>query len=249
MSEYLYRRNTVLEVLRANRRQIYQLWLQSGIQQPDEIVSAAQELGVPIRTADKEHLSRLIGSGSHQGVIVEAGQYPYSSLDAMLDLAAQKRELPFLLFFDLLHGPQNIGALLRAAEACGVHGVILQDRRAPDITPSVVMFSAGATEHLLIGQVNNLVQTIRQLKSSDIWVVGMDISPEAQVLGQFDLNMALAIVLGHEGSGLRRLVREKCDFLLKLPMRGQVESLNVATAGAVTLYAAWQARGYEGVSE
>jgi 23S rRNA (guanosine2251-2'-O)-methyltransferase len=110
------------------------------------------------------------------------------------------------------------------------------------------MYSAGATEHLHIVQVTNLVRTIRWLKEAEIWIVGLDLSEESIPLGQIDLDMALGIVIGHEGSGLRRLVRENCDFLLKLPMRGQIESLNAATAGAVVLYAAWQARDFEGTS-
>ena len=110
------------------------------------------------------------------------------------------------------------------------------------------MYSAGATEHLLIAQITNLVQTIRRLKADDVWIVGLDLTDEAQALGQIDLNMALGIVIGHEGKGMRRLVRENCDFLLKLPMRGRVASLNAATAGAVVLYAAWQARDFEGAS-
>jgi 23S rRNA (guanosine2251-2'-O)-methyltransferase len=109
------------------------------------------------------------------------------------------------------------------------------------------MYSAGASEHLHIAQVTNLARTIEQLKSADIWIAGLDLGPETQPLNTIDLNMALGIVVGHEGSGLRRLVRERCDILLKLPMRGRIASLNAATAGAIVLYAAWQARGFEGV--
>ncbi len=164
----------------------------------------------------------------------------------MLALADERDEQPFLLLLDLLHGPQNIGTLIRTAEGCGVHGIILQDRRAPDITPSVVLYSAGATEHLLITQVTNLVKTIQYLKSAEVWVVGLDLANDASKLGQIDLNMPIAVVIGHEGKGLRRLIRENCDLLLQLPMRGKVDSLNAASAGAIMLYATWQARGFEG---
>jgi 23S rRNA (guanosine2251-2'-O)-methyltransferase len=179
---------------------------------------------------------------------LEVGQYQYCQVDEILALAEERGEKPFLLLLDLLHGPQNIGTLLRTAEACGVHGVILQDRRAPDITPSVVVYSAGAAEHLLVSQVTNLVQTIERLKAAEVWIVGLDHVKEAEPMGRLDLNLPLGIVVGHEGSGLRRLVRERCDFLLALPMRGQVNSLNAATAGAVILYSAWQARGFEGAN-
>ena len=188
-----------------------------------------------------------MNDGSHQGVVIEVGPYEYSSVEEILDRAGSRGEPPFLLILDLLHGPQNIGMLLRAAEACGVHGVILQDRRAPDITPQTVIYSAGAAEHLHIAQVTNLVQTLKKLQENDIWIAGLDVDERAQLLGQVDLNLPLGIVVGHEGSGLRRLVRENCDFLVELPMRGAVGSLNAATAGAVALYMAWQARGFQGV--
>ncbi len=197
-------------------------------------------------TTSKANLSQLAGDSSHQGLVLEVDPYPYSDLEAILSLSEERNERPFLLLLDLLHGPQNIGILLRTAEACGVHGVVLQDRRAPDITPAVVVHSSGAAEHLRIAQVTNLAKTIERLKDNDLWIVGLDPSPGAQPLGAVDLNMGLGIVVGHEGSGLRRLVRSKCDFLLKLPMRGRVDSLNAASAGAVVLYAAWQARGFEG---
>lgn len=245
MAEYLYRRNTVLEALRSNKRKIHLLWLLEGARQVGPIIQAANARGVPIRRTDKHNLSQMAGSGSHQGVLLEVDPYPYSTLEEILSLATERKEQPFLLLLDLLHGPQNIGALIRSAEACGVHGIIVQDRRAPDITPSVVMYSAGATEHLLIAQVTNLIKTIQLLKSADIWVVGLDLSDEAKRLGQIDLNMPIALVVGHEGKGLRRLIRENCDLLLQLPMRGKVSSLNAASAGAIMLYAVWQARGFE----
>ena len=248
MVEYLYRRNTVLETLRGSRRQLVRLWMLEGIQQGKEFVHAARVRGLPVQRVDKRELTRLAGDNSHQGVVLEAEAYPYSDVDEMLALASDRDERPFLLLLDLLHGPQNIGTLLRAAEACGVHGVILQDRRAPDITPSVVIFSAGAAEHLLIAQVTNMVQTIQRLKANDVWIVGLDLRPDSDTLGDVDLDMAIGVVVGHEGSGLRKLVRKNCDLLLKLPMRGRVASLNAATAGSVLLYAAWRDRGYEGAS-
>ena len=160
-----------------------------------------------------------------------------------------RTSIQYALMLDLLHGPNNIGSLLRTAEICGVHGVILQHRRAPDITPAVVQFSAGAAEHLLIAQVTNLVQTIKHLQENELWVVGMDMEGDTRRLGDVDLDMPLAVVVGHEGHGLRRLVRASCDFILELPMRGNVASLNAAIAGSILLYAAWQARGFPGSSE
>jgi 23S rRNA (guanosine2251-2'-O)-methyltransferase len=210
------------------------------------MVAAATDRSVVVTRATRAKLTALAGDDSHQGVALEVGPYPYSDIPSILARAQTRQERPFLLLLDLLHGPQNIGMLLRTAEICGVHGVIIQERRAPDITPSVVIYSAGAAEHLYIAQVTNLVDAMRRLKEADVWLVGLDLSEEAQPLDQIDLAMALGIVVGHEGKGMRRLVRETCDFLLKLPMRGQVESLNAAVAGSVVLYEAWRARGFEG---
>lgn len=246
MSEYLARRNPVLETLRGSRRDLIRLWLQTGLDKKvaAPILAAARARHVPTQTADKQQLGRMAQDSRHQGVLLEVGPYIYSDLPAILELAQQQGEKPFLLLLDLVQGPQNVGSLLRTAEICGVHGVIMQERRAPEITPAIVQYSAGATEHLHIAQVTNLVHTIKQLQGLGIWVVGMDIAAEARRLGEIDLDLPLAIVVGHEGSGLRRLVGQSCDFLLQLPMRGRVESLNAAVAGSILLYNAWQARGF-----
>ena len=250
MSEILIRRNTVLETLRGCRREIMGLWIQQGLKGKElaPILAAARSRQVPIHTESKQNIGQVAGDSRHQGVLLKVGPYVYADVDAMLALAATRHESPFLLLLDLLHGPQNIGTLLRTAEICGAHGVIVQDRRAPDITPAVVQYSAGAAEHLLIAQVTNLGQTISQLRQHNIWVAGLDMDPSGQRLGNIDLDLPIALVVGHEGSGLRRLVRKNCDFLIHLPMRGQVESLNAAVAGSVLLYAVWQARGFPGAN-
>ena len=247
-SEFLYRRNAVLESLRGSRRTLHRLYFQQGAktQQLAELEAAAAARGLRPMVRDKPFLTRLAGDDSHQGVVLEVSPYPYSTLEALLAVAAERQEPPLLLLLDLLHGPHNIGMLLRTAEIVGVHGVVVQDRRAPDITPSIVTYAAGATEHLRIARVTNLANAIATLKTADVWVAGLDIHPTAQPLQKVDLNRPLALVVGHEGQGLRRRVQQSCDFIIKLPMRGEVASLNAATAGAVALYAAWQARGYPG---
>ncbi len=246
MTENIIRKNPVLEALRGSRRELYALWLQEGLdrKQAAPLLAAAKERRVPVKQVSKQKLGQMARDSSHQGVLLEAGPYLYAEVGEILALAGEREERPFLLMLDLLHGPQNIGQLLRTAEIVGVHGVIMQDRRAPEITPAVVQFSAGATEHLRIAQVTNLVQTIKQLQEEGVWVAGMDMGADTRKMGEIDLDMPLAIVVGHEGQGLRRLVRESCDFIVELPMRGHVESLNAAVAGSVLLYAAWQARGF-----
>jgi len=157
-------------------------------------------------------------------------------------------EPPLILLLDIIQNPQNLGTLLRTAEAVGVHGVIIPERRSAGITPAVVSASSGASEHMLVA-VMNLAQAIQALKEREVWIVGLEGSPEAHLPGEVDLSGALGLVIGNEGEGMRRLVRQSCDFLLRLPMRGRVESLNAAVAGSTALYFAWQARGFLGHSE
>jgi 23S rRNA (guanosine2251-2'-O)-methyltransferase len=166
-------------------------------------------------------------------------------LDQILQAARDKGEDPLVLLLDTLKDPQNLGSLIRTAELIGVHGVVLPFRRTATITPAVVSASSGASEYIAIVQAN-LVQTINQLKEEGLWVVGLESSPQAQTPDQIDLAGPLAVVVGSEAEGMRKLVRSSCDFLLRLPMRGEIDSLNAAVAGSVALYLAWQARGFEG---
>src|SRR5690349_13298097 len=156
--------------------------------------------------------------------------------------AAERGELPFILLLDLVQDPRNVGALLRTCEAMGVHGIVIQERRGCEITPTVVTTSAGAAEHLLVAQVTNLVDAMRRLKQQDVWLFGLGLSEDAEPLERTDLDRPLGLVIGNEGDGLRRLVRDNCDLILKLPMYGRVQSLNAAVAGSMALYAARTAR-------
>jgi 23S rRNA (guanosine2251-2'-O)-methyltransferase len=172
----------------------------------------------------------------HQGVVAETSPYPYVDLDDILSRAADHNTPPLLLLLDLLQDPQNVGSLLRTAEAVGVHGVVIPRRRAAGITPAVVSASAGAVEHLLVTQVTNLARTMDQLKQHNLWIAGLETDPDALRYDHADLRGPLALVVGSEGSGLRRLTRAKCDLLLNLPMYGRIASLNAAVAGSIVLY-------------
>ena len=238
MRETLYGRNAVCESLLAGRRNFYNLTLADSVQETDiinRILFLAKQAGVPVTRVKRRDLNRL-GDVHHQGVALDASEYPYSALDDLLAVARSRDEPSLFLLLDLLQDPQNVGSLLRTAEAVGVHGVVIQQRRAVGITPAAVNGSAGAAEHLLVAQVTNLVNTIGQLKGSDVWVAGLEAARGAQRYDQADLGGPLALVVGSEGKGLRRLVRERCDFLVELPMRGNVTSLNAAVAGSVMLY-------------
>ncbi|NPA92548.1 MAG: 23S rRNA (guanosine(2251)-2'-O)-methyltransferase RlmB [Chloroflexi bacterium] len=246
MREVLYGRNPVYEALRARRRRVYRLWIAEGIQIKGNLRAAvrmAEERRIPHQRAPRRRLDALVGHSHHQGVALEVGPYPYTDVGEMLALATRRKEPPFLLLLDTLQDPQNLATLLRTAEAVGVHGVLLPLRRTATVTPAVVNASSGATEHLLIGQ-TNLAQAIETLQARGVWVVGLEGSDEALPPEQISLAGALALVVGSEGQGLRRLVRRKCDALLRLPMRGKIESLNAAVAGSVALYLAWQQRGW-----
>lgn len=251
MAEYLYGRWPVLESLRAGRRHFEQVLLAEGMEGKDiieHIIREAEAQGVKQRRVPRRVLDDLAKNANHQGVALRVGGYPYVAVDDIVQTAADRNEPPFLLILDLLKDPQNVGALLRVADAVGMHGVVLQERRGVDITTAVVNASSGAVEYLNVAMVTNLVTAMRGLKEADVWIAGVDIGPDASTLDQVDLDMPLALVLGSEGEGLRRLVRETCDLLITLPMRGHVHSLNVATAGSIALYAAWQARGWQGWS-
>jgi 23S rRNA (guanosine2251-2'-O)-methyltransferase len=206
-----------------------------------EIVALAHQAKVAIERVERAALDR-IGAVNHQGVAVEVSVYPYTDLEEILTQAEGRDEPPFLLVLDCLEDPQNLGALLRTAEIVGVHGVVIPKRRAVGITPSVANVSAGATEYLRVTRVTNLARAIEALKQRGVWVVGLEDLPQARLYSQFDLGGPLALVVGSEGRGMRRLVLESCDVVLRLPMRGHIGSLNAAVAGSIALYEAWRQR-------
>lgn len=246
MKEWIYGRNAVYETLRAGRRQAFRLLLAEGAQEKGRLAETLQRCAQQRILVERAGRGRLeqIGEGS-QGVALEVSAYPYVDLRDILALAGQHGEPPFILILDALQDPQNLGTLLRTAEGVGVHGVLLPLRQTVTVTPAVVNASAGASEHLLIAQAN-LAQAIEALKEANVWVVGLDGGPQSQPVGQVRLDGGLALVVGSEGQGMRPLVRQSCDVLLRLPMRGQVESFNAAVAGSIALYLAWQGRKFSG---
>jgi len=251
MSELLYGRHAVHEALRASRRRIYRLWIEG--KQDDaplpkegpvaEIAALAMSAKLVTRTIRGGLFDRLRSEHVNaQGVALEVDEYPYVDFDACLARAKRAGEPPLLLILDHLQDPQNLGTLIRTAEAMGVHGILIPDRRAARVTPAVSNASAGAVEHLAVAQVVNINRVIDDLKQRNVWVAGLDSELQTPPLAQARLDGALAVVVGSEGEGLSRLTREKCDFLVRLPMFGRVESLNAAVAGSIVLYAARQAR-------
>jgi 23S rRNA (guanosine2251-2'-O)-methyltransferase len=242
MKEWITGRNPVYEVLRAKRRDVFRLWVADGAQEKGRLDEILKLAGARKMTIERVSRAKLDGLGeSPQGVALEVSAYPYVQLEDILARAAELGEAPFLLILDTLQNPQNLGTLLRTAEAVGMHGVLLPLRHTVDVTPAVVNASSGASEHMLVAQAN-LAQAIRTLKEEGVWVAGLEGGEAGQLPGEVRLDGALALVVGNEGDGMRQLVRDSCDFLLKLPMQGNVESLNAAVAGSVAVYLAYLAR-------
>jgi 23S rRNA (guanosine2251-2'-O)-methyltransferase len=245
-TELLYGRNAVMEALRAHRRPLRRLLLAAGAHDsgaghgPHALAEAARQAGIAVAEAPRQHLDRLTPGVNHQGALLETGPYPYAALDG---LAATDGAPPLYLALDQLQDPQNVGTLLRTAEAVGVTGVLIPEHRAAAITPAAVNASSGATEWLRIARVTNLARTLARLKEDGCWVAGLEGVPEARLIDTADLRGPLVLVIGSEGSGIARLVREACDFLVRLPMHGQIASLNAAVAGSVALYAIDRQRG------
>ncbi len=242
LSEWITGRNPVFEVLRAKRRQFNRLWLAKGAKTEGrlgEIIELAHAHQVPVEWVNRGDLDGI--DSHHQAVALNTGGYPYSDLETIIHNAKSHQEPVFVLLLDQVQDPQNLGTLLRSAEAFGVHGVIIPLARSASVTPAVVNASSGAAEMLQIAQ-HNLAQAMDRLKEAGGWMVGLEDSPDAQTPDLINLSGGIGLVIGNEAQGLRRLVREKCDLLLRLPMRGQIDSLNAAVAGSIALFLATQAR-------
>lgn len=242
MKEWIVGRNPVYETLRARRRNFFRLLVAQGVEEKgrlNDILRLAAERKLVVTRVQRQQLDSLPqGEESHQGVALEASAYPYAVLADILERAEQRQQPPFILALDLLQNPQNLGTLFRSAEAAGVHGVLIPLRRAAGVTPAVVHASAGASEHLLVAQVN-LAQAFDTLKEdANVWVMGLEGGGDSKPYDSVPLDGPLALVVGSEGEGLRDLVRRSCDVLLSLPMQGNIESLNAAVAGSIVLYKA-----------
>ena len=230
MAEYIWGRNPVLETLHSVR-QVKRLLLADG----------QREAPVMLAIVPRARLDQISHGAVHQGCVALVAEREYVSTDEILAYAESRQEAVFLLILDAIQDVNNLGSLLRTAEAAGVHGLIIPEHRAAEINSTVVKTSAGATEHLRIAQETNLTRTIDYLKKQNVWVVGL--AGEAKTFyTQADLRGSLALVVGNEGKGISRLVREHCDLLIKLPMYGYINSLNAAVAGSIALYEALRQR-------
>ncbi len=238
MKEWITGRNPVYECLRSKRRHFFQLLVARGAEESGrlaEIQELAMQIKLPIKKVERPEMFTI--HEHNQGIALQASEYPYVDISEIFEWAEKKGEPLFMLLLDQVQDPQNFGTLIRSAELFGVHGILIPPDRAAGITPAVVSASSGGSEHLLIAQ-GNLAQAIDKIKAQGAWVIGLDMDTRSQPLDKVNLSGPLALAVGSEGGGLRRLVREKCDLIAHIPTTGQLDSLNAAVAGSIALYAA-----------
>ena len=228
-------RNAVLEAFRAGKT-IDKLFVLDGCQDGPvkSILREAKKTDTIINFVDKERLDRLANSGHHQGVVAQAAAYEYAKVEDILNAAKEKGEAPFIFILDEIEDPHNLGAIIRTANLCGAHGVIIPKRRAVGLTATVAKTSAGAINYTPVAKVTNIANTIEELKKEGMWFVCADM--DGQTMYDLNLTGPIGLVIGNEGAGVSRLVKEKCDFTASIPMKGDIDSLNASVAAGVLAY-------------
>jgi len=239
--EYIGGKNPIIEALKSHR-DINKILIAEGSQrgQMQQVIGLAKEANVIVQFVPKKKLDQMY-EGSHQGVIAQVAAYEYAELEDLFAVAEKRNEAPFFLVLDEIEDPHNLGSIMRTADASGAHGIIIPKRRAVGLTATVAKSSTGAIEHIPVVRVTNLSRTIEELKERGVWVAGTDASGKEDYRA-FDGTMPLALVIGSEGKGMGRVIREKCDFLLRLPMVGHVTSLNASVAASLLMYEVYRKR-------
>lgn len=235
-------RNSVIELLESGR-DINRILVAKGEKHGSihKIIAMAKERKILINEIERNKLNQMAQTPNHQGVIAIVPPFNYCEVEDILEVAKQKNEKPFLLLLDGIEDPHNLGSIIRTAETAGVHGIIIPKRRAASVNSTVNKVSAGAVSYMKIARVNNLNETIRYLKEQDIWICGTDADTKIEYTKQ-DYKMPIAIVIGSEGFGMSRLVKENCDFLVKIPMQGKITSLNASVSAGIIMYEAVKQR-------
>ncbi len=235
MQEFVFGRNNVTELLLSGAT-VERVYLSGDTKGGSfkKIVALCKEKGVPIVHTDVSAINRKAPNVNHQGVLAYAAQKEYATLDEIIAVAESKGESPFVIIADEIVDPHNLGAILRSADAFGAHGVVISKRRAVGLTPSVAKASGGAIHHVPVARVSNLVQAVEELKEKNIWVYGCDMAGE-NVYYEQDYSGGVALIVGSEESGISRLLREKCDFFVRIPMKGKVSCLNASVAASVIM--------------
>ena len=234
-------RNPIIEALKSGRKIDRIMILKDAEGSVRKIVGMAREKNIVINYADRSTLDRITGGAPHQGVAAYASDFEYCEPEDILKAAAEKGEPPFIIVLDGIEDPHNLGAIIRTADAAGAHGVIIPRRRAAMVTAAAEKASAGATAYMRVARVSNIAQTLQYLKKEGVWTAATDM--DGELYTQADLGGAIAIVIGSEGNGVSRLVKETCDFCVSLPMKGGVNSLNASNAAAILMYEVLRTRG------
>ncbi len=245
----IFGRNPVTEALRSGR-EIDKLLVVKGQTggSVQAIIAKCAKRKIPIKEVPATKLDFLSGGGAHQGVALFVAAHSYSTLDDILNFAEEKNEKPFIIICDELEDPHNLGAIIRTAEACGVHGIVIPNRRSTSLNATVAKASAGALEYMRVARVTNISNTIDLLKEKGLWIYGADMDGEGWC--ETDYADSVALVIGSEGKGISRLVKEKCDQIVSLPMNGQINSLNASVAAGVLMYEITrQRKGIKSVSK
>lgn len=235
-------RNSVIELLESGR-DINKIFVAKGEKHGsiNKILASAKEHKVIVTEVERSKINSMSQTDNNQGVIAIVPPFNYCEVDDILNLAKEKNEDPFIIILDGIEDPHNLGSIIRTAETAGVHGIIIPKRRAAQVNSTVNKVSAGAVEHMKIARVNNITETIRYLKENDLWICGTDINTNTYYYNQ-DFKMPIGIVIGNEGFGMSRLVRENCDFLIKIPMKGKITSLNASVSAGIVMYEAVKQR-------
>lgn len=229
-------RNAVIEALKSEKTTVEQILIAKGEMKGsiNVILGLAKDLGIVTKNVDRAKLDELSQTGSHQGVIAKVTPYKYFEVEDIIKYAKSKNEDPFVIILDEIEDPHNFGSIIRTAEVCGAHGVIIPKRKNVGVTPTVYKTSAGAVEYMRIAKVTNINTTIEQLKEQGLWVYGADMHGE--VCYNVNFSGAVALVIGSEGRGISKLTKGKCDVLVKIPMVGKITSLNASVAGGMLMY-------------
>lgn len=243
MEDIVFGRNSVLELLESNGT-INKLFILKGDTQGSikKIIEIAREKHIVISEVHKGKLDEMTDNSNHQGVVAFTSPYEYVEIDDILNRAKERNEEPFIIILDGIEDPHNFGAIIRTAECMGVHGIIIPKRRAIGVTSTVAKVSAGALYHMLIARITNINETIEELKEKGLWIIGSDASAKEK-LCDVDFKGSIAIVVGSEGSGMNSLTKKKCDFTVKIPMNGEITSLNASVSCGILLYEAVRQRG------
>ncbi|RFU68649.1 23S rRNA (guanosine(2251)-2'-O)-methyltransferase RlmB [Peribacillus saganii] len=238
--EYIIGRNPVLEALRSER-EINKIWIAEGSQKSQgQLISMAKERNVLVQVVPRRKIDQM-AEGNHQGVVAHVAAYTYAEMDDLFARANSRNEPPFFLLLDEIEDPHNLGSIMRTADAVGAHGIIIPKRRAVGLTATVAKASTGAIEYIPVVRVTNMAMAVEELKERGVWIVGTD-AKGTDDYRNMDGTMPIGLVIGSEGKGMGRLIKEKCDFLIRMPMVGKVTSLNASVAAGLLMYEVYRKR-------